>query len=193
VIVAKQFTAIETAHREFIDRQRVFFTASATGESRINISPRSTDYFRLLDNHSVAYLDRTGSGNETAAHVRADGRLTIMFCAFEGPPMILRLYGRANVCHRDQRDYAELIESSFGGLAPPGARQIIRLGVELVQTSCGFGVPLLNYNGERDTLDRWTEAKGRNGIEAYWREKNRVSIDGLPTGLVDVPEEDLRS
>ncbi len=189
VIVARKFTAIQAAHRAFINRQRVFFTASATGASRINISPRSTDYFRILDDHAVAYLDRTGSGNETAAHVKADGRLTIMFCAFEGSPMILRLYGRATVCHRDRRDYAELLENSFGGLAPLGARQIVRLNVELVQTSCGFGVPLFSYSGERDTLDRWTEAKGRNGIEAYWREKNRVSIDGLPTGLLDVQED----
>jgi hypothetical protein len=189
VVVAKQFTAIETAHREFIGRQRVFFTASATASSRINISPRSTDCFRILDNRAVAYLDRTGSGNETAAHVTADGRLTLMFCAFEGPPMILRLYGRASVLHRDRRDYAETIENAFGGLAPPGARQIVRLSVELVQTSCGFGVPLFSYNGERDTLDKWTEAKGPSGIEAYWREKNRVSIDGLPTYLLDAQED----
>ena len=191
MIVAKQFTAIEAAHRAFINRQRVFFTASATGASRINISPRSTNCFRILDDHVVAYLDRTGSGNETAAHVKADGRLTIMFCAFEGPPMILRLYGRANVCHRAQRDYAELLENSFGGLASLGTRQIVRLSIELVQTSCGFGVPLFNYKGERDSLDRWTEAKGLNGIEAYWREKNRLSIDGLPTGLLDVQEDGL--
>ena len=103
--------------------------------------------------------------------------------------MILRLYGRANVCQRDQRDYAELLETSFGGLAPLGTRQIVRLSVELVQTSCGFGVPLFSYSGERDTLERWTEAKGPNGIEAYWREKNRWSVDGLPTGLPDVQED----
>ena len=188
MIVGKQFTAIEAAHRAFINRQRIFFTASATEASRINVSPRSTEYFRILDDHTVAYLDRTGSGNETAAHIKADGRLTIMFCAFDGPPMILRLYGRADVRHRHQRDYADLIENSFGGLAPLGARQIVRLSVELVQTSCGFGVPLFNYKGERDSLGRWTDAKGPNGIEAYWREKNRFSIDGLPTGLIDDQE-----
>ena len=103
--------------------------------------------------------------------------------------MILRLYGRAHVCHRAQRDYAELLENSFGGLAPFGTRQIVRLSVELVQTSCGFGVPLFSYNGERDTLDKWTEAKGQNGIKGYWREKNRVSMDGLPTGLLDGEED----
>jgi hypothetical protein len=182
--VAKQFPSIDENHREFIARQRVFFTASAAAGSRVNLSPRGTDAFRVLGGNSVVYLDRTGSGNETAAHLRADGRLTIMFCAFEGPPLILRLYGRGRTLRRDGAEYRALLAESFAGHEPLGARQMIRLDVELVQTSCGFGVPLFDYQGERPTLDRWAEAKG-DQIDAYRREKNTVSMDGLPTGLFE--------
>jgi hypothetical protein len=132
----------------------------------------------------VVYLDRTGSGNETAAHLRADGRLTIMFCAFEGAPLILRLYGRGRVLRRGRSEYQSLLTEAFAGAEPLGARQMVQLEIDLVQTSCGFGVPLFDYQAERPTLDRWTEAKG-DGIDAYRREKNRFSIDGLPTGLFD--------
>lgn len=181
--MAKQFPSIADTHRDFIARQHIFFTASAAEGSRVNVSPRSTDLFRVLGPHSVAYLDRTGSGNETAAHLEADGRLTIMFCAFEGPPSILRLYGRGEVLHRESGAYAHLLDEAFGGTQPVGARQMIRLAVDLVQTSCGFGVPLFSHEGERFSLERWAEAKGPNGIEDYWREKNTRSMDGLPTGL----------
>jgi hypothetical protein len=186
--MAKQFQRIEPAHRDFILRQQVFFTASAAAGARVNVSPRSVDALRVLGESEVAYLDRTGSGNETAAHLRADGRLTLMFCAFEGPPMILRLYGRGRTLRRGSPAYANLLALAFDGTEPPGARQIIRLDIDLVQTSCGFGVPLFDYVGERPTLTRWAEAKGEAGLEAYRREKNVHSIDGLPTGLLD--EED---
>jgi hypothetical protein len=180
--MAKQFPAIDENHRNFIARQRIFFTASATDASRVNVSPRSTDSFRVLSGNRIVYLDRTGSGNETAAHLLADGRLTIMFCAFEGAPLILRLYGRGRAVRRDSPEYQALLTAEFSGHEPLGARQMIHLDVELVQTSCGFGVPLFDYQAERPALDRWTEVKG-DQIEAYRREKNRVSIDGLPTGL----------
>jgi hypothetical protein len=183
--MAKQFPDLDSSHREFIGRQRVFFAASAAPNARVNISPRGTDAFAIIDQRAVAYLDRTGSGNETAAHLKADGRLTLMFCAFDGPPNILRLYGRGEVLRRGAPAYTALLESAFGGVEPAGARQIVRLAIDLVQTSCGYGTPLFAYRGERPSLDNWARAKGEAGLKAYWREKNLVSIDGLPTGLLD--------
>lgn len=169
-------------NRLFIEAQQLFFAASASAESRINVSPRSTDLFRVLDDTTVAYLDLTGSGNETAAHLLADGRLTFMFCAFDGKPKILRLYGRGRTAHRGSDEYNALLEN-FAIDEPTGARQFQILEVELVQTSCGFGVPLFDYVGERDELGAWGEAKGRGGVEEYQQQKNLESMDGLPTGL----------
>ena len=181
--MAKDFPALTTHHRDFIAQQHFFFTASAAAGTRINLSPRSTDMFRVLGDNAACYLDRTGSGNETAAHLKADGRLTIMFCAVEGPPLILRLYGRGRAMPRGGEDYAGLLAREYADTEPLGARQIIRIDFDLVKTSCGYGVPLMRYEGERDTMDRWAEAKGTDGIEAYWKEKNVVSMDGLPTGF----------
>lgn len=183
--MAKQFPELDASHRDFIARQRIFFAASAAPGARVNISPRGTDAFTVIDERTVAYLDLTGSGNETAAHLKADGRLTLMFCAFDGPPNILRLYGRGEVLRRAGRAYSELLKSAFGGVEPPGARQIVRLAIDLVLTSCGYGTPLFDYRGERPSLDNWSRAKGEEGLERYWRETNLVSIDGLPTGLLD--------
>ena len=181
--MAKDFPALTAHHREFIARQHMFFTASAAAGTHINISPRSTDYFRITGDNAACYLDRTGSGNETSAHLLADGRMTIMFCAVEGPPLILRLYGRGRVIHRDTDDYAGLLADLFADSEPLGARQIVWLDFDLVKTSCGYGVPLFDYKEERDTMDRWAEAKGPDGIAAYWKEKNLTSMDGLPTGM----------
>jgi len=164
------------------ESSKVHFTSF--GDARVE----HREYCRRLlwrDQRAVAYLDRTGSGNETAAHLKADGRLTLMFCAFDGPPNILRLYGRGEVLRRGAPAYAALLESAFGGVEPAGARQIVRLAIDLVQTSCGYGTPLFAYRGERPSLDNWAHAKGEAGLKAYWREKNLVSIDGLPTGLLD--------
>ena len=183
--MGKQFPSLDASHREFISRQRIFFAASAAPDARVNLSPRGTDAFAVIDERTVAYLDRTGSGNETAAHLKADGRLTIMFCAFDGPPNIMRLYGRGEVLHRGSSAYRELLKSAFGGVEPAGARQIVRLHVDRVQTSCGYGTPLFDYRGERPSLDNWARSKGEDGLEAYRRENNLVSIDGLPTGLLD--------
>jgi hypothetical protein len=183
--MASQFHRIEPNLRAFIERQRIFFTASAASQGRVNVSPKDAASFRVLDASTVAYLDQTGSGNETSAHLKATGRLTIMFCAFEGAPLILRLYGRGRVYRRGGADYARLLEDTFDGVEPAGARQIVTLDIEMVQTSCGYGVPLFDYQGERPSLLRWAEAKGENGIEAYRREKNTVSIDGLPTGWLE--------
>jgi len=187
--MGKQFERIEPAHREFIGKQRIFFNASATAEGRVNVSPRDVASLRVLDANRIVYLDQTGSGNETAAHLRengqANGRLTLMFCAFEGAPLVLRLYGRGRIVSRGSSEYAAMLVSEFGGVETPGARQMVLLKVESVQTSCGYGVPLFEYVGERTTLTRWAESKGESGLEEYWRQKNVQSIDGLPTGLFE--------
>lgn len=183
--MAKQFPGIEDGIRDFILRQRIFFMASAATGSRVNMSPRSTDCLRLLGPNRVAYLDRTGSGNETSAHIRAGGRLTVMFCAFEGPPSILRLYGSGSVHHPGHATYDQLLLEQYDGTAPVGTRQIVTIDLDLVQTSCGFGVPLFEYEGERTAMDRWAEARGEAALEAYRRKQNVRSIDGLPSGLFD--------
>jgi hypothetical protein len=178
--MAQQFSSIEDRHREFIAKQHIFFVATAAPEGRVNLSPKGMNAFRVLGPNDVAYLDVTGSGSETAAHLRADGRLTIMFCAFEGPPNILRLHGRGLSLPRGTADYAAMLPH-FEEL--PGARQVIRLAVDLVQTSCGMGVPLFAYKGDRDALNNWAKRLGREGLRKYWRQKNQRSIDGLPTGF----------
>lgn len=183
--MGKQFASMTPAHRNFIARQHIFFAASATATSRVNVSPRPTDALRVLDERTVAFLDLTGSGSETAAHLRADGRITLMFCALDEPPNILRLYGRGISLPRSGGDYAALLASAYGNQEPLGARQIVRVDIDLVQTSCGYGVPLFEYVGERDTLRRWAEQKGETGLQEYWRQKNARSIDGLPTGLAE--------
>ncbi len=181
--MAQKFQRIEPAHATFIRHQHIFFTASAAATGRVNISPRGADAFRVLDPHTVAYLDETGSGNETAAHLRATGRLTIMFCSFEAAPMIMRLYGRGSILLSSTPAYRELLQAAFDGQEPDGARQIVRLDVDLVQTSCGYGVPLFDYREDRATLRRWAARKGVEGLAAYRRENNVHSIDGFPTGL----------
>ena len=183
--MGKQFASTESAHREFIARQRIFFTASAAIAGRVNVSPKDGAALRILTPNQVAYLDQTGSGNETAAHLRADGRLTLMFCAFEGAPVILRLYGLGKIFARHSPEYCELLRTAFNNEERPGSRQIVVLDVDLVQTSCGYGVPLFDYVSERPMLTRWAEAKGEEGLRDYRRLKNTFSIDGLPTGLLE--------
>jgi hypothetical protein len=183
--MATQLSCIDASCRDFIARQRIFFAASAAPGAHVNLSPRGTDAFAVLDDMTVAYLDRTGSGNETAAHLKADGRLTLMFCAFDGPPNILRLYGRGEIVRRGSPASGDILDRAFSGEEPAGARQIVRLHVDRVQTSCGYGTPLFDYRGERPSLDNWSRAKGEEGLEAFRREKNVVSIDGLPTGLFE--------
>jgi len=181
--MAKFYTSIEPQLQKFIERQHIFFTATAVEGSRINLSPKGLDALRVLDPHTVAYLDRTGSGNETAAHIRADGRLTIMMCAFEGPPNILRLYGHGRVLPHGSVEYDRVLAEAFGGKDPIAARQIIVLDVDSAQTSCGFGVPVYSYERERPSLDNW--ASGEDDLAEYRRENNIVTIDGIPTGHVE--------
>lgn len=186
--MAKQFPKLDKGLRDFILRQNIFFVASATAESRVNVSPREIGAFRAVDDNTVIYLDRTGSGNETAAHMRADGRLTIMFCAFSGPPRILRLFGVGTSFGWDSPQFEALIAEHYQGKIPLGTRQIMQLEFDLVQTSCGNGVPLFEHKGERTAIENWHNNLGPEGIRTYWKEKNLHSIDGLPTGLNIVKE-----
>jgi hypothetical protein len=180
--MARFYPALEDKHRAFIAAQKIFFTASGTADSRLNLSPKGMDSLRVLSDSRVAYLDLTGSGNETAAHLKHDGRMTLMWCSFDADPLILRLYGRGRAVRRQDAEWGGL-RGHFPAL--PGERQLIVLDVESVQTSCGYAVPLYTYAGERDTLARWAEKKGPVGLLEYWREKNQVSIDGLPSGLLE--------
>lgn len=179
--MGKQFEAMSDRHVEFISAQKIFFVGTATADSRVNVSPKGMDAFRVLGPNRVAWLNVTGSGNETSAHVQRHPRMTIMFCAFDGPPMILRLYGTARVIHPVDPAWPEL----FPTFAPlPGARQIFDLAVDLVQTSCGMAVPLMSYLEDRTLLTDWTVKKGADGVKQYWAEKNQKSIDGLATDIV---------
>ena len=182
--MATEYPALDQKLKTFIARQHIFFTATAAAGAHINISPRPTDCLRVIGDNSAIYLDKTGSGMETAAHTLHDGRITFMFCAFDKPPMILRLYGQGRAITRGTDEYATLLAEHFGGEELIGARQIIRNDFDLVKTSCGYGVPFFDYIGERDTLDRWAESKGADGILEYRAQKNVLSMDGLTTGYV---------
>lgn len=164
----------------WIGEQPLFFVASAplAPEGHVNLSPRGLDTFRVLGPRQVAYLDLTGSGNETAAHLQENGRITVMFCAFTGKPRILRLYGRGRVIMPYDGEWPAHRHRFPTQL--PGVRQIVVVDVERIQTSCGFGVPLMDYRGQRETLGEWAARKGPEGLEAYRRSKNAYSLDGLP-------------
>ncbi len=180
--MAKFYTQLDDKLNKFIAAQKIFFVATAAQDGRINLSPKGYDALRILGPKRVMWLNYTGSGNETAAHLREVNRMTMMFCAFEGAPNILRLYGTATEVKQGDSAWQELA-ANFAELA--GARQIYDMQVDSVQTSCGFGVPFYDFVGERDTLIKSAQKKGSDGILAYQQEKNVVSIDGLPTGLFD--------
>jgi hypothetical protein len=176
----KFLPALDERLSEFIRKQLLFFTATAPQDGRVNPSPKGLDTFRILSPSRVGYLDLTGSGNETAAHLLENGRITFMFCAFEGPPLILRLYAQGRSVQPHHAEWNEL-RPSFGP-AMPGERQLIIGEIESVQTSCGYGVPLYEHHGDRKQLEEWALRKGQDGVEQYRNEKNAVSIDGHPTG-----------
>ncbi len=180
--MAEQFQSLEPEHIGFIEQQHIFFTATAGAEGFINLSPKGMDSLRVIDNKTVAWLNLTGSGNESAAHVRENGRMTIMFCSFEKKPLILRLYGRATVSHPRDHDWPEL-----SALFPehPGARQIFTLNLEMAQTSCGYAVPYFAFREDRTMLANWAQARGEDGIRTYWAEKNTRSLDGRDTGIFE--------
>jgi hypothetical protein len=180
--VGQKFTAISDQHRAFIEQQRIFFVATAPPRGRVNVSPKGMATLRVLGSNEVAYLDCTGSGSETRAHLIAseEKRLTIMFCAFEGTPLILRLYGQGQSLMRGSPEYNHMLQHLE---EIPGARQVIRLTVDLVQTSCGMGVPLFDHKEDRQSLVRYWVRQGAENIRRYWSLKNMKSIDGLPTGF----------
>ncbi len=169
-------------HREFIERQQLFFVATAplNGEGRVNLSPKGLDAFRVLDDYTVGYMDIVSSGNETSAHTLENGRITFMFCSFDDKPSILRLYGKGRAVLPGTADW-DVYSSHF--TIYPSTRQLILANIDLVQTSCGYGVPRYEYQGERDIHFEWAETLGEEGIKAYSLKKNVVSLDGLPTDL----------
>lgn len=186
--MAKVFDHITPELQHFMTQQHLFFvgTAPLSATGHVNLSPKGLDCFRVLSPNRVAYLDLTGSGNETSAHLEENGRITLMFCAFQGAPSILRLYGIGQTLLPGAAEWDRLL-AEFPVI--PGVRQIIVADIERVQTSCGNGVPLYEYQGERSQIVTWAEKKGEAGIAAYHQQKNRMSIDGLPSAIAQRPAE----
>lgn len=180
LVLAQFYEQLNDKLIAFIREQHVYFVASAAKDGRVNCSPKGMDSLRVLDEKTVAYLDLTGSGAETAAHVRADGRLTMMFCSFGDKPLILRLYGRGEIVRPTDPAWGDL-KPNFPDIL--GQRQILVLHVESAQTSCGFSIPRMDLVEERNDLVAWAGKKGPDGLADYRNKKNRLSIDGLPTGL----------
>ncbi|MDM9582143.1 MULTISPECIES: pyridoxamine 5'-phosphate oxidase family protein [unclassified Nostoc] len=184
--MSKLFDCITEELQDFIAAQHLFFVGSAplSSTGHVNLSPKGQDCFRILSPNRVGYLDLTGSGNETSAHLQENGRITFMFCAFQEPASILRLYGQGTTILPSSPEWDSLY-SQF--LPIPGTRQIIVAEIEKIQTSCGFGVPLYEYQGQRQTLVNWASKKGEEGVREYQQKKNLVSIDGLATPLSQLP------
>jgi len=180
--MAVRFEKINKEHKAFIEKQKMFVIGSAGAEGFINVSPKGMDSFKIIDENTVIWMNHTGSGNETSAHVQENGRMTIMFNSFDKAPMILKLYGEATVVHaKDER--WEAMSSLFPEYI--GARQFFEMKVELVLTSCGFGVPQYKYIGERNLLLKWAENKGREGMKVYWSEKNVETLNGTKTNILE--------
>lgn len=177
--MGKIFQKIDDRLRQWIGQQKMFFvsTAPLSKDGLVNCSPKGLDSFRILDDNTVAYLDLTGSGVETIAHLKENQRITLMFCAFEGPPKILRLYGKGEVLEKGTEGFQEL-EHLFPEYL--STRAIIKVYVSRIADSCGYAVPLMEFKEDRDTLLLWADRKGADGIETYKKEKNRESLDGLP-------------
>lgn len=178
--MADKFETLQSQHEEFIADQHLFFVGSAGAEGFINVSPKGLDSLRILDQTRLIWLNLTGSGNETAAHVLENARMTVMFCSFDKQPLILRIYGNAEVVYPDHKNWPDLIRQFPNYI---GARQIFDLKIELVQTSCGFAVPFYEFTGERDTLTKWADKRGIDGIKEYWGKKNVTSLNGKDTGV----------
>ncbi|MBL0519804.1 pyridoxamine 5'-phosphate oxidase family protein [Aeromonas enteropelogenes] len=175
------FEALSPQHMAFIEAQKIYFVATAADQGTVNLSPKGGDSLRVIDAHTLAWLNLTGSGNESAAHVLHNPRMTVMFCAFEGASLILRAYGQARVLHRGDPEWEAALACFPQSVA---ARQIFLLDIERVQASCGMSVPLYEYQGDRADLANWSMRQGREGIEAYWRKKNQLSLDGLESEIL---------
>lgn len=180
--MAQLYSALTPELSDFIQQQHIYFVGTAGASGKVNVSPKGMGSLRILGPERVVWLNLTGSGNESAAHVRENGRMTLMFCSFDKQPMILRLYGQARVVHPRDGEWAQLQERF-----PPlhGTRQFFVLDIELVQTSCGFAVPFMEFTGDRPTLENWAAKKGRDGLHDYWGQKNLMSLDNLETGILD--------
>lgn len=174
------YESLDDKHVDFINKQKLFFVATAPDEGFINLSPKGMDSFRVIDNKTVVWLNMTGSGNETAAHVLENQRMTVMFCSFDKQPLILRLYGKAAAIHPKDKQWDELI-SLFPDYV--GARQLFTLNLDMVQGSCGYAVPHYDFVSDRKTLVNWADKTGRDGIEEYWKNRNTRSLDDKPTGI----------
>jgi hypothetical protein len=185
--VGKVHAAIDDKLRGFVEAQRLFFVGSAplSGDGHVNVSPKGAAdrCFRVLGSHSVAYLDLTGSGSETVAHLRENGRIVVMFCAFDGPPRIVRFHGRGEAIVAADPRFEAALEPflPLDELTELGRRAVIHVEVERISDSCGYVVPRYDYVEERDTMNRWLENRGRDGVEAYHAERNATSLDGLPS------------
>ena len=179
--MAEMFDGIEDRHRAFIEAQHMFFVGSAAEDGRVNVSPKGMDSLRVLSPNRILWRNLTGSGNETAGHLLKVNRMTLMWCGFETRPMIMRAYGTARTAHPRDADWDDL-----NGRFPEAfeARQIYDMTVEALQTSCGYAVPFYEFKGERDVLKKWAADKGPEGIDAYWKERNQKTIDGLPTDIL---------
>ena len=178
--MAEFFDTLSDKHQRFIERQPIFFVATAAAEGSINLSPKGGPSVAVLSPERLLWLNLTGSGNETAAHILEKNRITLMWCAFEGPPLILRVYGSARAIHMGDEEWAQCEERIPGGV---GSRQYFEIAVSRVQTSCGYQVPLMDYREDRSTLTKWADKKGPEGIRNYWLEENATSIDGFPTRI----------
>jgi hypothetical protein len=181
VLMAKIFTELSPRLKDFILDQKIFFVGTAAEEGRINVSPKGMDSLRVIDSNKVIWINLTGSGNETAAHLLKKNRITIMFCSFDKKPLILRLYGSVKMYHDRDEDFHIYLK-----LFPKydGVRQVVDMKVESVQTSCGFAVPRMDFLGERDMLRKWTEHKGKDGVLKFQTENNIESIDGFETDIL---------
>jgi len=177
--MGKVYEQIDEALDEFIRGQQMFFVATGplSASDHINLSPKGLDTLRILGPHTVAYLDHVGSGAETIAHLRENGRIVVMLCAFQGSPRIVRLYGRGEVLEPQDRDFDRLRELFPAG---PAGRAIVRISIARIADSCGYGVPLYSFEGHRSQLPGWASRKGQEGLIEYQQDKNRLSIDGLP-------------
>ncbi|WP_281543478.1 pyridoxamine 5'-phosphate oxidase family protein [Grimontia sp. SpTr1] len=164
----------------FIEQQKIYFVGTAADSGTVNISPKGGDSLRVINNKTLAWLNLTGSGNESAAHVLKDTRMTVMWCAFEGSPLILRTYCQARALHRNDPEW-EIYVSLFPESV--ASRQIFLLDIDMVQASCGMSVPFFSYEGDRDELAKWSERQGTEGIQKYWLKKNQVSLDGFETDI----------
>jgi hypothetical protein len=178
--MGKRYPTLQPDQIDFIAEQKVFCVATAPAKGRVNVSPKGMDSLRVLSPSRILWLNVTGSGNETAAHLVEDPRITLMWMGFETRPIILRAYGSATVTHHREHGWDELAAQLPD---VPGARQIVDVSIDLVQSSCGFAVPFMEFKGERPTLRTWAEGKGDQGLRDYWSGRNGETIDGQPTGI----------